>query len=457
MPGIVTLSPSGDTSGATDAAVINAAFSFTDTDISVQLGPGDWYTNAPLSPGPGNELAGVKGGMNGFSSTHPAGTVIHPVAAFSGGAVIDMADGSRGNRIRDLAILNDLHTRAGLDGITCHRDVNSLWVQRISICLVTGHGIAYYQGSDGTDGDALWMERVMIQRPGLNAVHRPPNDSNITDCHIQYAGQAGDSTNRHGFYSTPNSSGNMCYTACRVDLCVGSAWVIDHKGTYGDATKLTGCSTERNGQSGVLIVNSSSTGTDWRAPVIISGCCFEGDGTGTGPGDANHGQGGEFAGIEVRGQNRVFISGTITAVSTTDDPSGAPKYSLALRQSGSAPGQPETVEWASGRMNYSTGQSGQAILNHSLCDNLMLGETVTQTGGYESTKAVQRFGKVTLKSGSAKVSTPWAFPTSLVQLTPLSNPAGRLYVSSRTTGSFTITSTASTDTCTVAWALSPES
>jgi len=74
MPGIVTLSPSGDTSGATDTPVINAAFSFTDADISVQLGPGDWYTNAPLSPGPGNELAGVKGGMNGFSSTHPADT-----------------------------------------------------------------------------------------------------------------------------------------------------------------------------------------------------------------------------------------------------------------------------------------------------------------------------------------------------------------------------------------------
>ena len=35
--------------------------------------------------------------------------VIHPVAGFAGGAVIDMADGSKGNRIRDLAILNDLH------------------------------------------------------------------------------------------------------------------------------------------------------------------------------------------------------------------------------------------------------------------------------------------------------------------------------------------------------------
>jgi len=48
-------------------------------------------------------------------------------------------------------------------------------------------------------------------------------------------------------------------------------------------------------------------------------------------------------------------------------------------------------------------------------------------------------------------------PSSLIQLTPMSNPAGWAYVSARTTGSFMVTSTASTDTCTVAWALSPES
>ena len=94
MPAIINVTPSGDTSGATDSAAINRAFSTDDGDISVQLGPGNWYVNAPLTPGPGHELAGVKGGMNGHSATNPAGTVIHPVPAFSAtGGVIDLADG----------------------------------------------------------------------------------------------------------------------------------------------------------------------------------------------------------------------------------------------------------------------------------------------------------------------------------------------------------------------------
>ena len=75
----------------------------------------------------------------------------------------------------------------------------------------------------------------------------------------------------------------MIYVGCRADLGAGCGWLIDHMGTYGDATKLSCCSTERNNQDGVLVTNSSGTGSDWRAPVIISGCCFEGDGHNGGP------------------------------------------------------------------------------------------------------------------------------------------------------------------------------
>jgi hypothetical protein len=49
----------------------------------------------------------------------------------------------------------------------------------------------------------------------------------------------------------------------------------------------------------------------WRSPVIITGCCFEGDGM-------NKGAGGEFAGSRVQGRNRVFIDGTIVMVNTLD-------------------------------------------------------------------------------------------------------------------------------------------
>ena len=217
-------------------------------------------------------------------------------------------------------------------------------------------------------------------------------------------------------------------------------------GTYRDATKLSCCSTERNNQDGVLVTNSSGTGSDWRAPVIISGCCFEGDGH-------NGGAGGDYAGIRVQGQNRVFIDGTTVMVNTLDAAAGAPKYSLCLQQAGSQKAQPETVEWASGRMNYSTGQHGEAIHNHSQCDHLLIGTTVTQVSGYESTAISQRSGKVTLSGGTATVPTPWAYGNSMIYLTNIGKAGtiGTLQVSSRTTGSFTITSTSGSDASTVAW------
>jgi hypothetical protein len=244
----------------------------------------------------------------------------------------------------------------------------------------------------------------------------------------------------------------MTYIGCRADLCRGSGWLIDHKGAFGDATKLVGCSTERNSQDGVLITNSSAAGTVWRSPVIISGCCFEGDGTNV-PAGGGAATGGEYAGIRVQGRNRVFVDGTAVVVNTTDVTAGAPKYSLGMDEIGSAPGRAETIEWASGRMNYSTGQGGQAIQNHSLADHLVIGPTVTQTGGYESTAISPRTGQVALAGGTATVASPWAFPQSLIYLTVVGPSAamGTPFVSARAAGSFTIESTSGADASTVAW------
>jgi hypothetical protein len=446
MPSATTLSPSGDTTGAADTAAINTALGSVGAGGSVLLGPGDWYTGAPLKIPAGVELAGIKGGINGRTATTPAGSVIHPVATFSAtGGILDLA-GVTGARIRDLAILNDLGSPAGVDGISCHGNVNGLEVRHVSVALVSGYGLAYYRDAGGHGGDGLWMSRCMFQRTGKSAVHRPVSDANIHNVHIQFAGHVAGAADGHGFFTTPASSGNMTYVGCRADLCAGSGWLIDHAGSFGDATKLIGCSTERNCQDGVLITNSSPAGTGWRGPVIISGCCFEGDGM-------NHGAGGEFAGIRVRGQNRVFVDGTTVMVNTLDVPAGAPKYSLGINETGSAPGRPETIEWASGRLNYSTGQGGQAIQNHSLADHLVIGPTVTQAGGYESRTISPRTGKIALSGGTATVSSPWAFPGSLIYLTNIgpSGTPGTPYVSSRGTGSFTIESTSSTDSGTIAW------
>src|SRR5215831_11203562 len=406
MPSSAIVTPSGDTTGAADTAAINTALGGVGAGGTVLLGPGDWYTEAPLAIPTGVELAGVKGGINGHTATVPAGSVIHPVAAFSGPGVLNLT-AVTGVRIRDLAILNDIGSPPNVDGISCHGNVNGLEVVHVSVALVSGYGLAYYQ-SRGIDGDGLWMSRCMFQRTGKSAVHRPASDANIHNVHIQYAGNVAGASDGHGFFTGPGSSGNMVYVGCRADLCSGSGWLIDHKGSYGDATKLVGCSTERNCQDGVLVTNSSPAGTDWRGPVVIS---------------------------------------------NLDASAGAPKYALGIDQIGSALGQPETIEWASGRMNYSTGQGGQAIQNYSLVDHLVIGPTVTQAGGYESTAISPRAGSVTLSGGTATVASPWAFPESLVYLTnvgPGGTP-GTPYVSARDTGSFTIQSTSDSDASTVAW------
>ncbi len=44
----------------------------------------------------------------------------------------------------------------------------------------------------------------------------------------------------HGFFTTPSSSGNTVYVGCRSGLCAGSGWLIDHKGSFGDAAARHG-------------------------------------------------------------------------------------------------------------------------------------------------------------------------------------------------------------------------
>ena len=135
MASTIVLNPSTDKTGATDPAAVNAALGNVGGGGSVLLGPGDWYTDAPLDIPDGTELAGIKGGINGQTSTSPAGTVIHPAADFSGPGVLSLS-AVTGVRIRDLAILNDLGSPADVDGISCHGNVNGLEVLHMSVARV---------------------------------------------------------------------------------------------------------------------------------------------------------------------------------------------------------------------------------------------------------------------------------------------------------------------------------
>ena len=77
----------------------------------------------------------------------------------------------------------------------------------------------------------------------------------------------------------------------------------------------------------------------------------------------------------------------------------------------------------------------------------------TQAGGYQSTAISPRAGQVALAGGTATVTSPWAFPQSLIYLTVVGPSAamGTPFVSARAAGSFTVQSTSATDASTVAW------
>src|SRR2546430_1512230 len=83
-----------------------------------------------------------------------------------------------GHRLRDFTIINDLGTGPNVDGIAAHGEVDGGMFELLAITKVTGHGLAWTQLS-GTDGDGVWIDRCMIQRPGLNGLHRIPNDANV--------------------------------------------------------------------------------------------------------------------------------------------------------------------------------------------------------------------------------------------------------------------------------------
>jgi hypothetical protein len=91
MASTTVLTPSGDTTGATDTAAVNAALGGVGAGGSVLLGPGDWYTAAPLAIPAGVELAGIKSGSTGRPRPSPPGPSSTRVAAFSGPGVLSLS------------------------------------------------------------------------------------------------------------------------------------------------------------------------------------------------------------------------------------------------------------------------------------------------------------------------------------------------------------------------------
>lgn len=277
---VVTILPSGDTSGATDTVAINAVLSaggsvqlaWTGTNWSGAETP--YYIDAPLTPATGASLRGAMPWMASDSDNYGSsggvsgGSVIYVVSSFSGSAAISMSNA----------------TGSQYYGVS---------LQNFSLeCSVqpSGYGILV----DGAWG-ACFMSGVCVNSPYSDCLHfqtdsttsKVPDDWNISNC--KFSG----SQHGYGVYAAnlPDSwitdcessenhldnwwigfSTNTSMTRCKGENSATGAGIhLTGQGGTGRALSLTGCSTHLNYEDGFLFDNGSS-GTD--GGVYLLSNCF---------------------------------------------------------------------------------------------------------------------------------------------------------------------------------------
>jgi hypothetical protein len=443
---VVMLTPSGHESGATDAMAINSALTSATPGSIVWLDAGTWYIDQPISMPSYGVLQGTRGGVAAYDTSPGQGTVIRPVSGFSSTAPVSAAIvmvNANGVQLRDFTI-DGSHAPSAVDGIASCGSAEGIALADLGIYGPTGYGINCTAPSSDGKADGWKAFRILIQRAGSTGWFDVPSDTTAVDVHVQNSG--GD-----GFAIA--SGGNTRFIGCRADLSGGSGWVIDHPGgSYTDATVLAGCGTQRNQQHGVKITNSSPTGTDWRDPVVISGCSFDEDGSGPVNSSGSH-AGGEYAGIWIEGSNRVWITGSTVLVGIVDYRSGCPRYGLATAPIGTASGAPELIVMTGGHLNYATaGAAAYSTDSSHPAKILYLSPDVTSSAGYHGA-INSRLGTSVLSRGSATVTNPWVTTDSRIFLsnTLAGGTPGFVYVSSRSAGNFTIRSTSRSDTSQIAW------
>lgn len=351
-------SPSGDTTGATDTGFLNTTLGSLGSGGSLWLAPGKWYVNGPITPLAGQRISGLHGATqsvggdsgdlgttivavnppNGASwpaTTGPFGDSVRAVFAYASSTL-------RQGEISDLWIDCSNYTASnGLCGVAAVGDVRAIGLHNVGVYKAPSHGFLLAQDSDSNVPDGWYLNTCLADSCGTSGsgdgFSGRFNDATLLNCHAQNC--QGD-----GFMIT---SANAKLNGCRGDLCT-NGFTIDvfGGGTYNDATVLTGCGTQRNDQSGLNVINSSSGGNSYRAPVVVDGCTFGGDGY-----DGGNGQTSDYnAGIRVRGVNTVLIGSASVTVHTVGGIL-CPRYGLSMGVMANGTASPLLVTIATGLLN----------------------------------------------------------------------------------------------------------
>jgi hypothetical protein len=338
--------PGLDPTGVSNSdGAINNALSKASPGQVVSLppsNPGAAYTTiAPILVPSGVMLSGPQPlTQSGNAISSDWGAVIKPAAAFASSlahpAAIIFGDGTGSGTFTRMGIMNILLDMSNISAGTHVSGIGGFGTINTGQVLGVGIYQSPYRGIEQqTNGSAFcdgWnIKDVIIQAPNDVGMYGKFVDTNGFNIHVQSGGS----------YGWIIQGGNNRWESCRSDLCLHGFQVDSPGGNQGggflDANVFVNCGTQRNSHHGMLVQNGSATGNSTRAPVVLQGCTFNGDGVNGGAG------GGGFAGLALGGA--VVVTGSChVLVHTEDVATGCPQYAVTTFSLGTAPGKPQLLQ-----------------------------------------------------------------------------------------------------------------
>ncbi|MFD4259950.1 glycosyl hydrolase family 28-related protein [Streptomyces sp. NPDC058534] len=292
-----------------DTAAIQAALDACPMG-SIVYAPGRPYrTSATLSVPPGVTLMSTHTNLMTVPNLVDPPCYIKPLPAFEGTAVISFLDEIDGgyptisaeHRILNVMIDGSDLTTPGIDGIRARGNIQNVGLRDVTIRKVTGAGI-HTEANAGKFPYSWRLHRVMVDNVGWHGfAMEVMTDITFMDCQAIGCGANG--------FEIANAA-NSHAIGCRAEWNVNNGfhltgnWAI---GTGSGGMLLGGCSTDRNGYNGVLV---DATGNP---PIQVENLLTRRDGRNNGLG------GGGYAGLACDGATVPVLVGMVTCYPGTDD------------------------------------------------------------------------------------------------------------------------------------------
>jgi hypothetical protein len=475
-----------------DTAAIQAALTACPMGGIVYLPAGGYRTSAPLTIPPAVTLMGTHTNLMTVVGLVDPPCYIKPLPTFTGTAVIEFLDQVEGgystisaeHRILNVMVDGTDLTTPGIDGIQARGNIQNVGLRDVTIRRVTGAGINTQENA-GFFPYSWRLHRVMVDNCGWHGINvQVMTDITMVDCQA-----IGNGANGFEISNAANSQA----IGCRAEWNTGHGihltgdWAT---GTGSGGMLLGDCSTDRNGGNGVLV---DATGN---APLQIDNLHTRRDGRNNGTG------GGDYAGLQVAAATMPVIVGLVTCYpGVDDDGTQTPSPQYGVRATGSTyvsvdAGFLHAIDagWSDGGGNtvlrrglniaertgptdapvdvfapptdvagnlnvggYLAAASGQSGGQWNIWDGTAKALNLGSAGGGIAVKegAGARMGVATLAAGTVTVTN--ASVTANTRIATFRQAAGgtvgHLSVARTTGTSFTITSSSTTETSTVAWLL----